>query len=241
VAVVCAALAAASFGLLALSAAEQIGQARLQWLRRSPTSIELAESALRRDPGRADYWNWLGLTRDLSQNWRLSGDAYAEAARRAPHDSTFWSNLARSRARQALANDGSSGGASAALDAARRAVDEDPNDSEANFVLGEIASVFGEPELAISAAVKAVVLYPIEPLYEPVVLRSARAMSDLRFAASQLDIALRARDSALIRVAAGEVALRMGDIPTAQSHARRAAELAPNHPEVVKLLSALPR
>jgi tetratricopeptide (TPR) repeat protein len=237
---VLAALGVASSTLVALSAAEQVGQARILWLRKSTDAVKLASDALRRDPGRAVYWNWLGLAHDLTSQWKASGDAYAEAARRAPHNSTFWANLARSRARQTLVGDDSSGGASAAIAAASRGVEEDPNDPEANFVLGEMASLFGQSDLALPAAVNAVVLYPLDSRYDPIVLRAARGATGLRLAAFELDRALRAKDTVILRVAAGEVSLRRGDIPTARVHARRAAELAPTDADVVRLLRALP-
>jgi O-antigen ligase/cytochrome c-type biogenesis protein CcmH/NrfG len=230
-----------SWGLVALSASEEIWQARILWSGGSTMSIDHAEQAVRLDPGRADYWNWLGLTRELAQNWRSSGDAYAEASRRAPHDPLFWSNLALSRARQALADDLSSGGPPAAIAAARRAVDVDPNNPHANAVLGEVANAFGQPDLALSSAVTAVVLYPIDPAYDDLVLRASRDAMDLRGAAASLERALKAKDSVQIRVAAGEIALRLGDIPSARVHASRAAELAPTDAEVVKLLGQIPK
>lgn len=236
VVVVLAACAMAFTGTFALAAGEEVGRARVIWLRKSSASVEPAEAAVRLDPGRADYWNWLGVTLDLSGEWRRSGDAYAEAARRAPHDSTFWANLARSRARQAIANDLSRGGAPAAIEAARRGVEVDPNDPEANFVLGELASLFGQPELGVRATVTAIVLYPPDGRYDPVVLRAARGVSDVRFAASEVDRALKVKDTALLRVAAGELALRLGDKATAQAHAARAAQLAPRNADVVKLV-----
>jgi cytochrome c-type biogenesis protein CcmH/NrfG len=230
-----------SWGLVALSASEEIWQARILWSAGYTASIEHAEEAVRQDPGRADYWNWLGLTRERAQAWRLSADAYAEAARRAPYNPRFWSNLALSRARQALANDLSTGAPSAALSAARRAVDVDPNNPEANAVLSQIATEFGQPDLGLSAAVTAVVLYPIDASYDGVVLRAARDAMDLTTAMASLERALKTKDSVLIRVAAGEIALRMGDTATARVHAARAAQFDPNNAEVVKLLGAIPR
>jgi O-antigen ligase/cytochrome c-type biogenesis protein CcmH/NrfG len=234
--VIVAAIAMAFTGLFALAAGEEAGRARVIWLRKSSASVERAEAAVRLDPGRADYWNWLGLTLDLGGEWRRSGDAYAEAARRAPHDSTFWANLARSRARQAIAQDQSRGGVTAAIEAAQRGVQVDPNDPEANFVLGELASLFGRPDMAIGPAVKAVVLYPPDNRYDPIVLRAARGARDVRSAASELDRALKAKDSLLLRVAAAELALRLGDKATARAHAVQAARFAPTNADVVRLL-----
>jgi O-antigen ligase/tetratricopeptide (TPR) repeat protein len=229
------------FGLVALSASEEVWQARILWFREPNVAIEHAEAAVRQDPGRADYWNYLGLTREYAAAWRSSGDAYAEAARRAPYDARFWSNLALSRMRQTLEQDLFSGGAPTALAAARRGVEVDPNDPRANAVLAQTAIQFDQPDLGLSAAVNAVVLYPIEPSYDALVLRAARGAMDLPSAAASLERAVKAKDSASIRVAAGEIALRIGDTAGARVHANRAAQLAPSDPEVVKLIEKLPK
>jgi cytochrome c-type biogenesis protein CcmH/NrfG len=235
-AVTIAAIVAALSGLIALSANEEAWQARLLWLRRSTASIEHAARATALDPGRAELWDWLGRTHELAGDWRAASAAYEEATQRRPYSSTFWADLARARARQALERDPSSGGGQAAIAAAERGVRADPNDPDPNAVLADVASQFGQGDLALSAAVTAVRLYPIDAAYDVLVLRSARRASDLRSAAAILDQALVAKDSALIRVAAGEIALRLGDGATARIHATRASQLAPNDAEVRNLL-----
>src|SRR3989442_7411303 len=115
-------------GIAALRSNEDALVAKFAWEKgQVDVALGAAASAVREDPGRADHWNWLGLAFDLASRWREAGDAYAEAAARAPHDAAYWSNLARARTRQALIEDNSSGGAPAALEAARRAVATDPN------------------------------------------------------------------------------------------------------------------
>lgn len=228
-------------GLIALSAGEEAWQARLLVLRGSVAAVEHAERAVTLDPGRAEYWNWLGQAREIANDLHAASDAYAEATRRQPYNAKFWGSLAKSLSRQALAADTSRGGGPAAIAAARRGVDEDPNNPEASAVLADMAARFGQGDVAVGAAATAVVLYPIDAAYDRLLLRSSRAASDLRAAAAQVARALAVKDSALVRVAAGELALRLGDNAAARGHATRAAQLAPNDPDVRALVTRLAR
>jgi Flp pilus assembly protein TadD len=239
IAVGAAATVAALSGLIALSAGEEAWQARLLVLRQSTAALEHAERAVRLDPGRGEYWNWLGQARDIANDRRGASDAYGEATRRQPYNPKFWGDLARNLARQANEGDLSKGGGPAAIAAARRGAEADPNGPDANAVLAEIANQFGQGDLALSAAVRAVVLYPIEPAYDVLTRRAARGASDLQSAAAALDRALGAKDSAPLRVAAAEIAVRLGDLAAAKAHAARAAQLAPDDPEVKRLLAQL--
>lgn len=190
-------------------------------------AVAAAESAVRRDPGRADYWNVLGLARDGLAVWRASGDAYAEAARRAPYLETYWANLSRSRARQALAGDESSGGAAAALAAADAAARVDPNNPEGHAVLAEIALAFSRCDLALRSAATAISLYQGDPRYDRWAASASACSSDPAAARPLLERAIAAKDSPALHVAAAKVALRLGDRSAAREHAERALRLEP--------------
>jgi cytochrome c-type biogenesis protein CcmH/NrfG len=240
IAIVLAACVGALSGLIALSAGEEAWQARILALRHSTLSIGHASQAVALDSGRAEYWSWLGIARELTSDWKSASEAHLEAARRQPYNARFWANLARTLTRQALENDFSNGGASAAIAAAQRGVDEDPNNPDANAALAETGLQLGRGDMALAGAVRAIVLYPIDPAYDLLALRLARRASDLRSAAAQLDRALGAKDSAPLRVAAAEIALRLGDNAAAKAHATRAAQLAPDDPDVKRLLTQIP-
>ncbi|HEV8655805.1 MAG TPA: O-antigen ligase family protein [Candidatus Limnocylindria bacterium] len=113
-------------------------------------ALVAAESAVTRDSARAENWNRLGIALDGLELWRASLDAYREAAARRPYEPIYWANVARSHARLALAGD--AGAREAAIAAARRAVDADPNSAVAHSVLSEIATAFGMCDLARSEA-----------------------------------------------------------------------------------------
>jgi O-antigen ligase len=110
------------------------------------TALVAAENALARDGGRAENWNRLGLALDGVELWRLSLDAYREAAARRPYEPIYWANVARSYARLAL--EGDSVVRAEAITAARRAIEADPNSSVGHTVLVEIAVAFGMCDLA---------------------------------------------------------------------------------------------
>lgn len=114
------------------------------------TALVAAENALARDGGRAENWNRVGLALDGLELWRVSLDAYREAASRRPYEPIYWANVARSSARLAL--EGDSGARGEAITAARRAIDVDPNSSVGHTVLVEIAMAFGMCDLARTEA-----------------------------------------------------------------------------------------
>jgi cytochrome c-type biogenesis protein CcmH/NrfG len=237
--IVLAACVGALSGLVALSAGEEAWEARILWLRHSTLSVGHAAQAVALDPGRGEYWSWLGLARELTNDWKSATEAHLEAARRQPYDARLWANLARTLTRQALEHDESNGGAPAAIAAARRGVDEDPNNPDAHAALAATGIQLGQGDMALAGSVRAIVLYPIDPAYDFLALRAARSASDVRSAAAQLDRALGAKDSAPLRVAAAEIALRLGDNAAAKAHAMRAAQLAPDDSDVKRLLAQL--
>jgi O-antigen ligase len=231
------AVVASLSGITALRSNQSALTAKLAWeARRGAAARAAAEASVRQDPGRADHWNWLGLALDLQAEWRASGDAFLEAATRAPHEAAYWSNLARSRARQALSsNEGSDDGV-AALNAARRAVATDPNSPEANEVLAEVASLFGDYELALDASSHAIRLFPKEPSFDFVAAEAALGVADQATAQRKLEELIAVRDSATLRVTAAQLALTRDDRDGARLHARRALELDPRNSAALAIL-----
>ena len=228
---------ASASGITALRSNQSALIAKLAWQEgRGAAARAAAEASVRQDPGRADHWNWLGLALDYQAEWRASGDAFLEAATRAPYEAAYWSNLARSRARQALSgNEGSDDGA-AAIDAARRAVATDPNSPEANVVLAEIASLFGDYELALDASSHAIRLYPAETSFDFVAAEAALGVADQATAQRKLEELIGVRDSATLRVTAAQLALTRDDRDSARLHARRALELDPRNSAALAIL-----
>lgn len=232
-----AAASAALAGVVALQSNRHALVARLSWeAGDADTAVAAALSSVSDDPGRADRWNWLGLALELRGAWEAAGGAYAEAARRAPHEAAYWSNVARARARQALADQDSDARARA-LEAARMAVAVDPNAPEPNAVLAEIGNLFGEYELALAAAARAIRLYAKEPNYDDVAAFAALGVADASSARSTLEDLLGVRDSATLRIALAEVSLRLNDHRAARLHAQRALELDPTSGEARAILA----
>jgi O-antigen ligase/Flp pilus assembly protein TadD len=235
--VVGVALIASLFGITALRSNESALTAKLAWEDgRVANALDAAAASVKQDPGRADHWNWLGLALDLQGQWRAAGDAFLEATARAPHEAVYWSNLARSRAREAISGQEGSGDGTTALDAARRAVATDPNAPEANAVLAEIANVFGEYELALDAASHAIRLYPDEPSYDFIAAEAALGIADPTTAQRKLEELIVIHDSATLRVTAAQLALALDDREGARKNARRALDLEPRNSTAIAIL-----
>lgn len=202
-------------------------------------AVAAAMASVAEDPGRAHHWNTLGLAEELAGDWRGASDAYAEAARRAPYDATYWSSLAMSRARQLLSGDESGGGAAVAVEAARRAVEADPNSPLPNGVLADLANLTGDYDLALRAAVHAVQLSPGDPAYEDLAIASALAVSDPHVGLSALDQLLAVHESAAIRVGLAKLALELNDRDGARRQASRALELDPQNRDARAILDQI--
>jgi O-antigen ligase len=207
----------------------------------SSRAIAAARAAVERDPGRSQYWNLLGLAYDTAERWRESGDAYAEAARRGSYEAVFWMNLARSRARQSLAGDATSGGPDASLDAARRAVAIDPNNWDVHGVLGEVANAFGRYEESLRAMATALELGRREPTDDTVVASASAKLPDAALVRPLLLRMVSAKETAPLRVALAKVDLRLNDVAAARTNLTRALQLDPANVEARRLLDGLGR
>jgi len=234
---IAAAVVLAAAGWSALAASHDIRQARVAVAAgRGDAAAAAARSAIARDAGRADYWNWLGLAHEQRNRASEASEAFAQAAARYPHEPRYWTNLALSRAREALAG---RGGAEAALSAARRAVAEDPNDPRVRTVFAEVSSALGEHLSALDAVVRAIELHDAERSYYAMVADISLRLTDPRAGIPLLERALNARDDATLRAALARLQLRMGDRAGARASALRALALEPDHAEARKILTEL--
>jgi cytochrome c-type biogenesis protein CcmH/NrfG len=236
------AIVAAGSQFFALSANRAGGDANDAWHAGAATrAIRASESAVRLDSRRAHYWNLLGLGYELAARWRDAADAYAQAARRAPYEANYWGNLAHSLAELAVVGDASRGGAEAALEAARRAHDTDPNDPNQNVRLAEVANLFGQYDEALEAATRAIRLFPQAIRNADLAAEAARGATDLPRARLLLDDALRVVETAPLRAAFADVLLRLGDAVSARAQASRALLLDPQNGEARRILALTDR
>ncbi len=204
------------------------------------TAIQHAQEAVTLDPGRARYWSILGAGDQAAFKWRDAEKAHGEAARRAPYIDSYWVNLARSYAGQAVSGDDPASAKPAALDAARRAIASDPNEPVPHATLAEVAIDLGNDEpLAQSEITRAITLYPGYADFERVAVIVASKDADPKDAFAFLDHLLRIRDSATLRVAAAQAAAKAGETAAARDNAQRALQLDPNNADAKTLLSSL--
>jgi tetratricopeptide (TPR) repeat protein len=208
---------------------------------RVEAAISAAELAVDRDPGRAAYWSLLGLAREKAERWRDAATAYEEATVRAPHAAPYWNALALARRRQAEAKDDPQAAGAAAVHAAVRAVEVDPNGLSVNENLADLAYEFGEFDVALRAAVKTVVLYDGYPTYGGVAVLAAARLSDLGAARRLLEDAVTVEETPQLRLALAVTAVRMNDRVAARENAQRALALSPNYKEAADLLAQLDR
>ena len=203
------------------------------------TSVQAAQFAVERDSGRAEHWNELGRALFSTKHWKESGDAFAQAARRAPYDSLLWSNLALARTRQALAHDDRDGGASAAEEAARRATTVDPNSPAAQGTLTEVANALGDYDLAVAAGVRSLQLASRERSFEELVASAARRAPDRSATLAALARLPQLGSSVTFTLAAARVALDAGRWEDARAFAHQVLTLEPRNLEALGILQSV--
>jgi O-antigen ligase/cytochrome c-type biogenesis protein CcmH/NrfG len=224
----------------ALRANRDANTARAEWTAsRTPNAVAAAQSAVSHDPGRAEYWNWLGLARSQAGQWGDAAGAFEEASRRAPHEATYWVNLALARGRQALSGGDPETSGRAAIDAARRAWEVDPFAPRVSDLLSDIGFQFGDFDLALLGSAQMTAYF--DPTYGHRAFLAAQRAPDLAAARRVLERALAARETAGLRDALAAVSIRGGDLEAAQRNAVRAQELAPDDPDARALLEELRR
>jgi tetratricopeptide (TPR) repeat protein len=204
-------------------------------------AISAAQAAVNRDPGRAAFWSLLGLSHEKAESWRGAAAAYEEATLRAPHEASYWTGLALARRRQAEAKDDPQAAGAAAVRAAARAVEVDPNGMGVNQNLANLAYEFGDFDVALGAAVRTALLYDSHPDDRRVAVLAAARVSDLGGARRVLEDAVAVKETPELRLALGVIALRMNDRVAARENAQRALALSPNYKEAADLLAQLDR
>jgi cytochrome c-type biogenesis protein CcmH/NrfG len=225
-----------SSGLRAFLANRDIAIAAKEASVRPAVATQAAESAVAKDAGRALYWYWLGRAEEAQTAWSAAAVAYVEAAARAPYERAYWGRLAQSLTREARRT-GEKSTASAAIAAAQRGTEIDPNEPLAHIALADTAYALGEYDLSLRAALKVIALWPGAD-NDALVTRAAARASDLLEARILLEQGLRLRDSAALHLAMAQVALNLGDKETARNQATRTLELTPGNSEAQAILRA---
>ena len=136
-----------------------------------------------------------------------------------------------------IKGDSSHGGADAAIETARQAAQVDPNEPLTHVALAQIAASLGRWDVALSAAVDAIALYR-DPAYDVLAATAASQTTELVVARRELERAVSVRESARLRVALGNIALRQGDHEAALASGRRALALEPNNADAQALVRA---
>ncbi|MDQ2915542.1 MAG: O-antigen ligase family protein, partial [Chloroflexota bacterium] len=193
------ALAAIVLPFSAFAANRDAGAARVQWTAaRSDNAIFAAIGAISHDPGRAVYWNWLGLAKHQAGKWSEAAAAFEEAARRVPSESTYFLNLALARGQQSLSGEDSANTRGAALKAAGRAIDVDPYLPRMSEV-ADLAFGFGDFDLTLRASAATTAFF--DPSYGHRTFLAAREAIDLVQAQQTLSSALSVRETSELRAA----------------------------------------
>lgn len=202
-------------------------------------AVARAQAAVQLDSGRVRYWTMLGAARELAGDRKGAVDAYTEATRRAPHISSAWWDLAMAHMRRATAGEDRLDGSVAAYDAARRAVAIDPNEPWTHAVLGQVASTFGDNDLAFREITRAIALYREEPRFDTIAREIALRAPNAAAAREFLAMVGAYKESATLRLATAQVAMKLGDRDAARENARRAVQLDPTNADAQALLRQL--
>jgi Flp pilus assembly protein TadD len=228
-----AAVVLAASGVFAFGANRDGAVAHAAW-EKGPTevAVDAARSAVARDPGRAHFWNALGLALERAERWAEAEAAYLEAAGRAPHRAPYWENLAWARSRQGPAH------AADAIAAAERAQAVDPADPWASYTLAEMHRASGDCDKAIVAAWRAFSLYWHGPGFSRALGRAALCATDRAQSVAVLERVVWV-DSSEIHGALAGLLLELGERERARTHATRALQINPRHEVAASVLRAL--
>ena len=190
------------------------------------------------DSGRADYWNELGRGYFSARRWIDAADAFQAAHERLPSDPVFLSNMARTLAQLARLGDTSHGGPAAAIGAAEKAVDLDPNDPEPRVALADVAIAVGSPDVALRASAEAFRLLP-DARSVRLAITAAPTATDLGSAREILEMMVATSESPALRVSIAQIAVRQGDRVAAIANAKRALQLEPNNATALAIVRDL--
>jgi O-antigen ligase len=146
-------------GIFAFLANRDAAVAAFEVDARPERAVAAAESAVRRDPGRAVYWYWLGRAQAAHGEWSASSAAFREAARLSPYERAYWGHLARSLVQEAQQT-GDLTIVTAAIAAARTGTEIDPNEPLTHVALAQVAFRLQDYETARAAARRTLELAP---------------------------------------------------------------------------------
>jgi cytochrome c-type biogenesis protein CcmH/NrfG len=123
-----------------------------------PEAIESGLRATRSDPGRAEYWDVLGLAYAAGARWRDASSAFERANKLAPHDVRYVGDLVATQL--ILASDGDPGVRAKALQLADQATRTDPNNPAAQLTRATVMQATGNLPEARRSAERALALDP---------------------------------------------------------------------------------
>jgi len=234
---IAAACVGAFTGVAAFRANHDAGFARLS-LRagQSKEAISAADSAVNLDPGRATYWNWLGIANEAAGLTEDARASYAEAVGRADYIATYWANLARARAELAAGSEAMRVGA---LEAAQRAVELDPYEPLVRRAVADTAFLLGDCDRALSEMLRAYVITRGDQSYIADLDRATACSTDLSAARHALSDALAVTETAPVAAALAVIDVRANDPEEARINAMRALELDPSNATAQMVLDAL--
>lgn len=233
-----AALLIATSGWNAYRANAEIVRAVIAYPGDAAVTIAAASSAIALDPGRGDYYNYLGLGLQLRGQFASAAAQFEDATRRVPYQPAYWINLSRARMFQVQSGDQSGGGARAALAAAQRGVDVDPRLHSAHRNYAEVALALGDADLAFDEARIAFDIYARDPLNDVVLAASARQIPDHELARRALEAALARTNNAVLWGGLAQVHLAAGNLTAARAAAVQALLLDPDNADGKKVEAA---
>lgn len=236
------ALAVALVGVLltksALDADYEAGFSQVTRGLENQVPIAFATAATRLDSGRARYWFLLGSLYAARKQWRASGDAHEEAAKRAPYNASYWASLSVSRLRQALDGDQRSGGPEAAFATARRAIEADPRNPVGHVALAQAANAYGRHDLALQEIEAAIRLHRHDANYDTLAADIA-VRADGGTGRRTLEAILQIKESIVVRLALARVELKSNDLSAARAQVRRVLELDPENQDARRLMAEI--
>jgi O-antigen ligase/tetratricopeptide (TPR) repeat protein len=153
---------AAILAVMAASAVDGSRSARASYQARltgqQALAVELGVRATRSDPGRAEYWDTLGLAYASTTNWREAAAAFDRARTLAPYDTRYWVDLVT--ADLLLATTGDATAQANAQKFADGAIQMDRNNPRTHLARAVAMQAGGDIREALRSAERALALDP---------------------------------------------------------------------------------
>lgn len=218
---------------------EQLRAITAYHAQRIDVAIPAAQSSVRLDGGRPEYWQTLGGIYFQAGRIREAADAYERATRLAPHQAQFWQDLALTRAAQAASGDRLGGGVEAALAAARRGIAADPQSAEPYATLARVAFELQQFPVGLDAALQAVARYSKDAGFDKLVSDNALAISDRAAARRTVERALESTPTPGGYLALAKVCAAQQDRACTLSSAQRVLTLDAKNTEAQAIVRSL--